>query len=129
MSEWSDLPNAALIDWVIGDVAVNHGDWDAVYSAAGIAAAYSAAWDVARKVVVAAARNAVRYAARGASYSAAWDAAGNACLALIAYDHAGSLFDMPLKQVQVMAYLGQPAAVLMLPACRVREKRRELIHE
>jgi hypothetical protein len=128
MNEWSDLPNAALIDWVISDVAVNHSDWDDAYSAAGDAA-YGAAWGVARTVVVAAARNAVRYAARYASYSAAWEAAGNACLALIAYDRAGKLFDIPVEQVEVIAHLGQPAAILMLPACRVREKRRLCIND
>jgi len=162
MSEWNDLPNADLIDWVIGDVAVNHSDWDAAYSAAGVAAAqkvygdaaYSAAgvaaaqkaygdaaWraacDAAQKVygdaVWRAARDAAWdaawEAARDASYNATWDAAGLATYALVAYDHAGNLFDIPVEQVQVLAHLGQPAAVLMLPACLVREKRRLCIND
>ena len=141
MSEWSHLPNAAHIDWVISDLGDNHNDWDAAHrgaaylaardAARGAAyeAACDAALDAARNAAWWAASDAVLDAARDAAYLAARDAAYHACLALVAYDHAGALFDRPLEQVRVMAYLGQPAAILMLPACRIKEKRRELICE
>ena len=122
MSEWSHLPNAAHIDWVIQDVEPNPSDW--------FAARDAARGDAARG----AARDAVFEAAHSAVGDAVWDAvagaagggylvAYHACLALIAYDHAGALFDRPLDQVRVQAYLGQPAAILMLPACEVRAMR------
>jgi hypothetical protein len=44
------------------------------------------------------------------------DAAWGAILALIAWDDCGHLLDIDPKQVQVLALLGQPAAVLLLPA-------------
>jgi len=123
MSEWSHLPNAALINWVISDLWKNPDDWVAAYNYA-LDAARSAAYDVAQNYACSAGR------------LDAWNATcvydsllvRQACRTLIAYDHAGALFDMPIEQVEVLAYLGQPAAVLLLPACRVREKRRELNH-
>ena len=134
MSEWSHLPNAAHIDWVIQDWSIrdvkeNPSDWDAAWDDvardADWYAAYIAAWNAARDAAYLAARDAAWFAAR----NAAWDAARDAIKALIAYDHAGALFDIPVEQVRVQAYLGQPAAILMLPACQVRDKRRELIYE
>jgi len=149
MSEWSHLPNARHIDWVIADVRDNPSDWgvarlaagEAAYGTAGFAAwlavngaaqeAWGAAYDAVRDAL-----NAARDIGRAPTLSTetlvrvlreadAWEA----CLALIAYDHAGKLFDIPVEQVRVLAYLGQPAAVLLLTACLVREKRREMIHE
>ena len=126
MSEWSHLPNAAHIDWVIQDVEPNPSDWVAAWWAArdiardtAYEAACGAAWFAARDTVWDAARDTVEVAALDTT----WDAACNAALALIAYDHAGALFDIPVEQVRVQAYLGQPAAILMLPACEVRAMR------
>jgi hypothetical protein len=59
-------------------------------------------------------------AAWDAVMDAAWGAAGGAArgaiLALIAWDDCGHLLDIDPKQVQVLALLGQPAAILLLPA-------------
>ena len=151
-SAWNDLPNAAHIDWVIRDLSANPSDWDAAHRGAahrGAAqdAAYIAAWDAAYLAARGAARGvardaawfaaylAARGAARDAAYIAAWDAAWfaaylaarGAIQALIAYDHAGALFDRPLDQVRVMAYLGQPAAILMLPACVLWAKEKHVL--
>jgi hypothetical protein len=124
MSTWSRLPNAKLLDWVIKD----HNDhiyewlkaWDYTFHDVEETheAAFRAADNIGRMLI-----SEVHW--REASGLAACSAG----LALIAYDHAGNLFDMPVEQVQVLAYLGQPAAILMLPACRIREKRRELSYE
>ena len=123
MSEWSHLPNAALIDWVIQDLKDNSSDWDAAHRGAARDAAYQAAYYAARGAAHLAARGAARGAARDAGYLAAY----HACLALIAYDHAGALFDRPLDQVRVMAYLGQPAAILLLPACVLWAKEKHVL--
>ena len=127
-SAWNDLPNAAHIDWVIRDLSANPSDWDAAHRGAahrGAAqdAAYIAAWDAAYL----AARGAARGVARDAAWFAAYLAARGAIQALIAYDHAGALFDRPLDQVRVMAYLGQPAAILMLPACVLWAKEKHVL--
>ena len=54
---------------------------------------------------------------------AAWDAASLASsaviLALVAWDHSGSLLDLPSDQVLMLSKLGQPAAILMYPAVLV----------
>ena len=135
MSKWSHLPNAGHIAWVIRDVKENPRDWETAY----LAVCDDAAWYAARDAASDAAWGAASDAAWGAAWFAAWDAAWfaawgairiaarDAIRALVAYDHAGALFDIPVEQVRVQAYLGQPAAILMLPACQVRDKRRELV--
>ena len=142
-TEWSHLPNAAHIDWIIQDVELNLSDWDAAWGGAvwdaaldtaldtARDAARGAAWRAARNAAwfaaFEAAHGAARDAARDTVWDAAWfaarDAACDAALALVAYDHAGALFDLPVKEVRGMAYLGQPAAILMLPSCEVRAMR------
>ena len=96
---WSHLPNASRIDQVLAHVKANPKEW---------AAARYAARDAGRS----AARDAAYVAARDAAYVAACDAA----LALVAWDHAGSLLDLPSDQVLMLSKLGQPAAILMYPA-------------
>jgi hypothetical protein len=140
MSEWSHLPNARHIDWVIADVRDNPDDWSSASSADAFAfrntdrntARKAAAWVASRNAAWIAVQRAAWDAARPSPDRlpgplGAYSAALQACLALIAYDYAGALFDRPVEQVRVQAYLGQPAAILMLPACRIKEKRRELI--
>ena len=46
MAEWSHLPNAAHIDWVLQSVKADPGKWDAARDAAG-SAARVAAWGAA----------------------------------------------------------------------------------
>ena len=95
MQPWSHLPNASRIDQVLAHVKANPKEWHA-------------AWD--------AARDAALDAARDAAWSTAWDAAYDAALALVAWDHSGSLLDLPSDQVLMLAKLGQPAAILLYPA-------------
>jgi len=116
---WAHLPNAKHIDRVLADLAEHPERWVAARSrdsATGDAwtEAWSAAWDAARD------------ASRGASWSAAWEAvrdaasgvAWDAAVALIAWDHAGELLDLPPDELEAIAKLGVPAAVLLLPASR-----------
>ena len=44
------------------------------------------------------------------------DAADDAVLALVAWDYAGGLMDLPAEQVKVLAILGDQAAILMYSA-------------
>ena len=110
---WAHLPNAKHIDRVLADVAAHPERWTA---------AWDAAWAAARDAAWAAARDAARCAARDAAWAAAWDAAlgaaWDAAVALIAWDHAGELLDLPPDELEAIAKLGVPAAVLLLPASR-----------
>ena len=107
--KWSHLPNAKYIDRILDHVIDDPAAWDA-------------AWD--------ASRSASRSAARDAAWFVAWDASRSAprsaILALVAWDHAGALLDLPAEQVRVFALLGQPAAVLMYPAVLAMENTRNI---
>jgi len=124
---WSHLLNASRIDQIIVHVKANPKEWAAARYAARDAgrsaardAARDAAYDAARDAGRSAARDAGRSAARDAAYVAARDAAYvaacDAALALVAWDHAGSLLDLPSDQVLMLSKLEQPAAILMYPA-------------
>ena len=89
---WAHLPNAKHIDRVLSDVRAHPQRWGAARDAAR-----DAAWDAAR--------------------GAALDAARGACAALIAWDDAGDLLDLPVDTVRLLAGCGHHSAVLMLPAC------------
>jgi hypothetical protein len=125
---WDHLPNAKLIDRVLADLRARPQVWDAARDAALDAAldaawdaargaARGAAWGAARDAARVAARYAARAAARDASWGASWDAALDACAALIAWDDASLLLDMPVDAVRLLAASGHHPAFLMLPAC------------
>lgn len=104
---WSHLPNAAHIDRILADVRVTPEAWAAAREAAreaAWAAALEAAWDAAWE------------SACSAALEAAWSAAWGAISALVAWDSADQYLDMPPDQVRMLAALGVPAAILMLPA-------------
>ena len=111
-TEWAHLPNAKHIDRILADMRAHPQRWSAARGAAR-SAALGAAWDAARS----AARSAAWGAAWGAVLGAAWDAARGACAALVAWDDAGDLLDLPVDAVRLLAGVGHHSAVLMLPAC------------
>ena len=125
MSKWSHLPNAAHIDRILADLKANPDRW-------------SAAWDAARDAAWTAAYNAARDAAYNAARDAAWTAARDAAaytaidaiLALIAYDNCAYLLNEKPEDVHMFALLGQPAAILLYPACLElsEQKEKELIN-
>jgi hypothetical protein len=138
---WSHLPNAAAIDRVISHVGTNGSAWDVAWDAVGYAAwdaardaasdaASDAVWDAARDKVRSAARLAVCDAAWSQARDAAWSAARDAILALIAWDNCDHLLDTDPEQVQILAILGQPAAILLLPAAIALNQKpsKELTH-
>jgi len=127
MSEWSHLPNAKYIDRVLAHLKNDPGSWDAAWSterdevawdAARNAAWDAAAWDAAYKAAWDAAWDEVAWPARKAAARAR---ARGAILALIAWDHAGALLELPAEQVRVLALLGQPAAILIYLAVLAME--------
>ena len=119
---WAHLPNARHIDAVLADVKARPEVWKAARDAAR-SAARSAAWDAARDAARSAgrsaARNAAGYAAWDAARDAAWDAAWDASLALIAWDSAADLLDLPADALRVLIDVAAPPvchqAALLLP--------------
>ena len=113
---WDHLPNAKLIDRVLADLRARPQVWDAARDDAWDAA-QGATRDAARDDAWDAAWAAAWDATRGAAWDAAWVAARDACAALIAWDDAGLLLDMPVDAVRLLAAHGHHPAVLLLPAC------------
>ena len=58
----------------------------------------------------------------GAAWTAARNAAQDAILALIAYDDCAYLLDEKPEHVQMLALLGNQAALLLYPACVAMQK-------
>lgn len=137
MTDWSHLPNAAVIDRIIESVKTNTAVWGTTSSLAasnvpfndilvaardkayrtvsgtarvtGLNAAWNAAWTAATMVAYAHGRDNLR--------SAAADVAHDAIVALVAWDDCAHLLDEKPDHVKTLALLGvQPAASLYL-AC------------
>jgi len=126
-NKWSHLPNSKHIDRILDHMKDNPG------SAAGLQLvlgydAWAVAWDKASRD------------GRGSEWAAIWDAAAHspvtasdpwhvawdAIAALIAWDHAGDLVDVPAQQVRVLAFLGNDAAILLYPTILAMEATKEL---
>lgn len=114
-SAWSHLPNADRIDQILADLKKQPKAWSAAEYAAESAAG-AAAWAAVRN----SARSAVWVAASAAARDAAWDA----ILALIAWDDSADLLDSDPDHVLTLALLGNPPAVLLLPAVRILNQRK-----
>jgi hypothetical protein len=122
MNEWSHLPNAAHIDWVLCDVKAHPKRWNAAHGAewnAAYASAWSAAHGAVRNAAWVAAWSAA-IAARTARGAAARTARG-AIAALIAWDDCAYILDLPCGAVRLMVFTGHPAAVLLYPAVLAKE--------
>ena len=138
--EWSHLPNAAHIDWVLDTLEKDSEMWGIARGAAGAAAradaraaaradaraaARGATWDAARAAVW----DAVWAAARGATWDdawrAGWSAVWDAVAALIAWGISGELLDKSVEEVTELAKAGDYDAVLMLSAVIVKNKLKD----
>jgi hypothetical protein len=119
--EWSHLPNAEHIDWVLETLEENLDVGDAAWGAAR-EAAWKAMWDASRAAAWVAAMGGVWDASR----VGAWDAAFGAIAALIAWDDSSKFLDMSVEEVKGLAREGNHAAVLLLPAVIVKHKLKEL---
>jgi len=135
---WSHLPNAKHIDWVIASAKAHPEKWTAAYTAARAAArntaydaASDAAWDATRGAAYDAARNTAYDAASDAAWyatrTAAWYAADNAIVALVAYDDCAYMIESEVDEIKILAKLGDQKAMLLLPACIVFNKTKELV--
>ena len=107
MAEWSHLPNAAHLDWMLQSVKQNPALWIAARDAAGSAArddAWDAAWSAAR--------------------DDARDAAWVVMAALTAWDHAGPVLHMS-DEAFAGALALDPHMVLLEPARHILKQEKK----
>jgi hypothetical protein len=131
---WAGLPNARYIDWVIESMTQYPDLWlapagrskDALTHTAYHAAweaAWARAWAVASDDEVSTAKAAVWVLATGCSWCSARQAvmggALDTLLALLAYDRCGYLIESDPGEVEFLAALGDPGALLLRVACTV----------
>jgi hypothetical protein len=146
--EWSHLPNAEHINWVLDTLKKNPDVWNAATNAA-----WRAAWDASRAAVWSDSWNAARYAgwgvvrdaSRAAAWSDAWNAATDAAwdaarvdvwgtawdaiAALVAWDDSSELLNKSVEEVAKLGSEGNHSAILLLPAVVVKYKLKELENE
>jgi hypothetical protein len=136
--EWSHLLNAKYIDLILADVTANPSNWTITVEWANnwddawanawylvFEAAYAAkrdhAWTAARDSAWTITMTAASIVARDSPWistnDASYTAVSGAILALIAHDDCAYLLDAKPEYVQMIALLGNPAAVLLYPAC------------
>jgi len=131
---WAHLPNAKHIDWAIDSVKEHREKWKATRTAAygaAIVAEWSAARDTARGSAWDAARGSAWDAAFDAAFDAvawsvAWNATFDVTAALIAWDDCAYMIESEVDEMKILAKLGDPRAVLLLPACIVFNQTKEL---
>ena len=116
---WAHLPNAIHIDWVIASVRDNLAPWEAARNAT-----WNARWDVLRDEARAEAMHIVSFETWNAvRKSAEVDMLGLspwcAIVALMTYDDCAYLISSRVEEVRILANLGCPKAILLLPACIV----------
>ena len=127
MSKWSHLANAKHIDRIIAHVKAHPKAWNAAGRDAAWDAAWYSAWDAVRQAVYDEAAFEATWSAANDAVGASRFAARGAVLALVAWDHAGGLMDLPAEQVKVLSLLGDQAAILMYLAIVAMETTQELV--
>jgi len=129
---WAHSPNAKHIDWVLASIKAHQEMWIASSRAPARSAAFDAvranhdwctAWESARWVVW----QAVGRSMRDEVWEAVWGAVGDAILALIAYDDCAYMIESEVDEIKILAKLGVPRAILLLPACIVYNETKELV--
>jgi hypothetical protein len=136
IKEWSHLPNAKHIDWVIKTLKKNPEAWfdaGALSLNLGICAAHRSAeidlkvrrirpiWNAA----LSASWSATRGALCGTIVGETRGYAMSANTALIVWDDSSKLLDKPVEEVEGLVKESNHAAVLMLPAVIVKNKLKE----
>ena len=132
MSEWSHLPNAAHIDWVIQTLGSHPEVWDSVSGSVNIAA-HNAAYIVISRAdrftaYDAACRDALWRVYKSTDCGATYDTVRGSLIALLAYDDSAKYLGMTPDQLKMWAILSEePAAILLLlPAVIAFERISEL---
>ena len=143
---WAHLPNAAHIDRVFASLNSNFKQWRrAAYTVQGYewvevrnsawhsarqavrVQSRDAVWMEVRKAVIAQRRLAADVGRMWAAADEAYDVARDTILALVAYDECAYMLDSDPGELAIVAKLGDPRALLLLPACKVVHSLKELV--
>lgn len=124
---WADLPNAKYIDAVIDHVKANPMSWS-ISNSDGMEAreirtgmrtdARDIAWSNGRRLIWKDVRTQVMMPNGAQTYHKEFTA-WNTVVALVTWDHCGSMLEMDPDALQVLVNLGIPAAILLHPACKI----------
>jgi len=126
MSEWSKLPNAKHIDWVLQTLKDNADTWITAWDSAK-SAKWDAVWNTASYAAGDPAKDAALNAAMDAVWNTASYAARDAILAFIAYDNCEKYLNMSYDQLLMWSELDpHPAVLLLLPYLYVKELTKEV---
>jgi len=115
---WDDLPNAKHIDRVLARGRAKPAEWAAMRLAARTpewGAAWEASWDAASG----ASWDAAHGISRGDIWDAVWHGSrgvGMGAVALVSWDDCAYILDLHPDAVRLLKAVGNPAAVLLLPA-------------
>ncbi len=128
---WAHLPNAIHIDHVLASIKDNPDEWVKVYNDTHSSGgplwmlAYDQTADEIRKH-----RSLIWEQAWGdveQGPSKPWEVAMDTIIALIAYDDCGYMLDSEPGELAILAAFGDPKAILLLPACKMFAKEKELV--
>ncbi len=123
---WAHLPNAAHIDRVIASVKADPRNWGAFFRepwSENMKAVWLDTWRAAQRE-----RNDVLTDA----IMEVWTNKGpnqkgrGTIAVLVAYDDCAYMLDSDPGELAILAAFGDPRAIMLLPACRVFAKEKEL---
>jgi len=126
--EWSHLPNAKHIDWVLETLEKDSEMWEVAWDDK-----WRFAWDAAENAAKNASWSSLKSVSWRAAWSVAWDAVcgdewrsvWGSIAALIAWDDSAELLDMSVEEVKGLVKEGNHEAVLLLPAVIVKHKLKD----
>jgi hypothetical protein len=136
MNDWSHLPNARHIDWIIASLKANPEKWRDAYNS-------DEAWNTARFTAWIAASDTTSGTSRAVEWDSAWNAAWHelcdavwvdarsaaygSIAALIAYDDCSKYLTMTPDELRIWGALTEdPACVLLLPMVAVMNETQAL---
>jgi len=126
--EWSHLPNAKHIDWVLETLEKDSEMWEVAWDDK-----WRFAWDAAENAAQNASLSSLKTAEWRAAWRAGWDAVEGdewrsvwgSIAALIAWDDSAELLDMSVEEVKGLVKESNHAAVLLLPAVIVKHELKD----
>ena len=126
-TDWSHLPNAKHIDWVIASLTEHPKKWSATWNRiidAPNCINRQPVYDTAYDIVV----NSLRHSEWRAVTNTVWAidgpywAARSVVLALIAWDDCAYMIESGVGELELLAKLGDLRAILLWPACIIFNK-------
>lgn len=135
MTTWAHLPNSKHIDWVLASAMEHPEIWEEAWNTTREMRSYttySIKWHAMRTIIR---EISTKEAAYRAEWGYLWDEMGgpvmcatrDAILALIAHDECGYMIESEVGELKLLAKFGDPRAIMLLPACIVFNKSKEIV--